>query len=708
MEDLSLLLTVWTTACAALLGADAPRQPVVINSFESTADLSVLVPGNARIQPVTQHVTHGRQSLEVQFQPAEWPQVRMMAPAPWNWKDSGGLVLDITNPGRSPVRFGVRVDDAPMPTDPKRWWQGQGWIAPGARASFVLPFNPDPMSRGMRGLPVTAGLQLLSVGGSPTVDLSRITAFQVFLHQPAEPTTLILDHVRVQDWAGPLEGIVDAFGQYARATWPGKLADASELAARRQAEAADLAANPAPDGLDRFGGCLAGPALKATGFFRVERVDGRWWLVTPEGHVFFSLGMDCVSHYEGTITTGREELFTWLPGEGDPLARHAGTVTAVIRGPVRQGRTFNFFAANLERKYGPDWLAAWHDVTLRRLPSWGFNTIANWSDHGLYGNGRVPYVATVHVGGDHARVSSGVDYWGRMHDPFDPRFAGHAEAAVREIAAKVGDDPWCVGYFVDNELSWGGFGDQAGRTGLALGALAEPADTSPAKRAMLEQLRTKYGRIEDLNAAWRTSLTGWDALRPAWKPDGPPAEAMQADLRDFVRALARRYFETVRDALRRFAPNHLYLGCRFAWRTEEAVEAAAGLCDVVSFNIYEEKPDPVRWGFVRDMDRPCIIGEFHFGALDRGMFHAGLVAAPDQAGRAAMYADYVRSILDHPSFVGCHWFQYVDQPLTGRVYDGENYNIGFLDVTDTPYPEMVRAARQVRAEVCSRRLAAGK
>ncbi len=700
-----VLLTACAAVVTALLGAEAPRGPVVINSFESTADLSMLVPANARLQGVTQHVTHGRQSLEVEFRPAEWPLVRMLAPSPWNWKSAGGLALDIANPGPGPVQFGVRIDEIPQPTDPRHWWQGLGWVAAGERATFVLPFNPDPMSRGMRGLPVTAGLKLLSVGGSPTVDLSRIAAFQVFLHQPARPITLFIDHVRVMDWAGPLEGIVDAFGQYARGTWPGKVLDVSELAARRQAEEADLTANPPPAGLDRFGGCLAGPALRATGFFRTERVDGRWWLVTPEGHVFFSLGMDCVTFYEATITTGREEMFTWLPGEDDPLARHIGTVTSVIRGPVREGRTFRFYAANLERKYGPDWQTAWVDMVLRRLPSWGFNTIGNWSDPRLYRNGRVPYVATAQVGGDHATVSSGVDFWGRMHDPFDPRFAGHADAAVSAVAEKVGDDPWCVGFFVDNELSWGGFGDQTGRTGLALGALAEAADASPAKRALLEQLRAKYGRIEELNAAWGTSLAGWEGLEPAWRPQAPQPEAMQADLREFVRLLARKYFTAVRDAMRRFAPNHLYLGCRFAWRTEEAVEAAAELCDVVSFNIYEARPDPGRWGFVETLDKPCIIGEFHFGALDRGMFHAGLVAAADQAGRAAMYADYVRSLLDHPSFVGCHWFQYVDQPLTGRVYDGENYNIGFVDVTDTPYPDLVRAARQVRGEACARRLA---
>jgi agarase len=60
-------------------------------------------------------------------------------------------------------------------------------------------------------------------------------------------------------------------------------------------------------------------------------------------------------------------------------------------------------------------------------------------------------------------------------------------------------------------------------------------------------------------------------------------------------------------------------------------------------------------------------------------------------------------VADNPAFVGAHWFQYVDEPLTGRPYDGENYNIGFVTVTDTPYPEMVQAARQVLSEVYKQR-----
>ena len=41
-------------------------------------------------------------------------------------------------------------------------------------------------------------------------------------------------------------------------------------------------------------------------------------------------------------------------------------------------------------------------------------------------------------------------------------------------------------------------------------------------------------------------------------------------------------------------------------------------------------------------------------------------------------------------FLGVHWFQWQDQPVLGRM-DGENYNIGLVDVTNRPYPELVQA-----------------
>jgi hypothetical protein len=148
----------------------------------------------------------------------------------------------------------------------------------------------------------------------------------------------------------------------------------------------------------------------------------------------------------------------------------------------------------------------------------------------------------------------------------------------------------------------------------------------------------------------------------------------------------------VRDAIKAVSPHQLYLGCRFAWVNDLAVKAAAKYCDVISFNLYQRSVADFR---CPSGDKPLIIGEFHFGALDRGMFHTGLVPTENQAARADAYKNYVLGALKHPQIVGTHWFQWKDEPLSGRVYDEENYQIGFLDVADTPYRETIEASREI-------------
>jgi len=47
--------------------------------------------------------------------------------------------------------------------------------------------------------------------------------------------------------------------------------------------------------------------------------------------------------------------------------------------------------------------------------------------------------------------------------------------------------------------------------------------------------------------------------------------------------------------------------------------------------------------------------------------------------------------LARPELIGIHYFQWLDQPIFGR-FDGENYNIGFMDICNRPYKELVEAA----------------
>jgi len=87
-----------------------------------------------------------------------------------------------------------------------------------------------------------------------------------------------------------------------------------------------------------------------------------------------------------------------------------------------------------------------------------------------------------------------------------------------------------------------------------------------------------------------------------------------------------------------------------------------------------------------------LLGEFHFGTPGRGL-GAGLVQVRDQHERGVAYRYYVEQAAACPSMVGAHWFQWLDQPVTGRM-DGENQNIGLIDGTDRPHWEFVAGVQE--------------
>ena len=112
----------------------------------------------------------------------------------------------------------------------------------------------------------------------------------------------------------------------------------------------------------------------------------------------------------------------------------------------------------------------------------------------------------------------------------------------------------------------------------------------------------------------------------------------------------------------------------------------------MSYNIYSESL--AKWRLPQNLDAPVMIGEFHFGATDRGPFGTGVRQAKDQADRAAKMKAYVESALGNPQMVGVHWHQFSDQATSGR-FDGEYLQVGWTDICDRPYDEMVGALRSI-------------
>ena len=48
----------------------------------------------------------------------------------------------------------------------------------------------------------------------------------------------------------------------------------------------------------------------------------------------------------------RHDMFNWLPEYTDPQADHYSFRRSSIMGPLDGGETYNFYRANLERRYG--------------------------------------------------------------------------------------------------------------------------------------------------------------------------------------------------------------------------------------------------------------------------------------------------------------------------------------------------------------------
>jgi Beta-galactosidase len=625
-----------------------------------------------------------------------WPGITLPATGGhWDLSAYAAVVLNVKNAGTNAVTVYCRVDN-PGADGTKNCLTESLALDPGQADSLRVTLWREAGSTlggklfGMRGYPAVAG-------ESGALDVKNITQLLVFVNQPTEDHCFEVANIRAAgehtppvSWvtnANPFFPFIDTFGQYMHNDWPGKIHSLTELRQRRATEVAELAADPGPPGWDKYGGAANGPQLKAAGFFRTEKVDGTWWLVDPEGHLFWSHGIDCVRMLDATPIEERAAWFEEFPGDQADYREFRATGYA-LKGHYagRTMKSFSFAAANLKRKYGDDWKQTYAETVHQRLRSWGLNTIANWSDSGIYLMRRTPY--TDNLGSHGAKMIEGSEgYWGQFPDVFDPGFAAAVRRGMETKTNSSANDPWCIGYFSDNEMSWGD------ETSLALGAL-KSTRAQAAKREFVSDLKTKYGDIANLNATWGTSHTSWDALLDSH--EFPDKSKARNDLIAFYVKTAETYFRTVRDAIKAVAPHQLYLGCRFASVNDQAAKAAGKYCDVVSYNLYHRSIAGFKYP---GGDRPLIVGEFHFGALDRGLFHTGLVAVENQQARAQAYQDYVLGALHHPQVVGTHWFQWQDEPTTGRVYDEENYQIGFLDVADTPYRETIAASRDVGRRV---------
>jgi agarase len=146
----------------------------------------------------------------------------------------------------------------------------------------------------------------------------------------------------------------------------------------------------------------------APGHYRTAVRDGAWWFVGPDGRQILSFGVNCVQ-------VGPEAA-NYDPGKPQyaPLLVHANR-------------------------------DAWAKAALDRLCEWGFNTVGGWSDDAVIAQRRLPYTSVIHLGN-----RLGAPWFDVFAEDYEAKF----DALVAEFVVPHRDDPYLLGWFIDNELGW--------------------------------------------------------------------------------------------------------------------------------------------------------------------------------------------------------------------------------------------------------------
>jgi len=603
-----------------------------------------------------------------------------------NFDDKGDLTVTVRleNPNAEPEKgIGVLVSRVNVPS---------GGLKELTISIPSMPPYPEVEAKlfGMRYTPYKLSPLVSSLDST-----GKITKIVIFINKSKQDWKWGIKRVVAK--AGPVEEMpvwmslppemffpfIDVYGQFIHKNWPGKTKSDEGLKKALQSELSDIEEYPGPDDRDQYGGWKKGPKQKVTGHFYVKNISGKWWMVDPDGYLYWSHGVVRVTPSSAvTPLDNREFYFTNLPENGSPYAEFYTTHDELLYPYyVARGikKTYDFSAANIMRKYGENWRDKYAEMAQKRLKSWGLNTIANSSDKAICLMDKTPYTDRFEL--KSPDIEGSHNAWWKFKDPFHPEFRASFRRQLLERKKEL-DDPWCFGFFVDNEISWGG------PTALAEWTLQSPAQ-QPAKIEMVKHLKMKYGTIEALNKTWKSGYANWKAILESQEK---PASGSSVDCMAFTAVITEAYFKNVRDEFKKAAPYKLYMGCRFAGSNETALRIGAKYCDVISYNIYRHSLSS--FSLPAGINKPVMIGEFHFGALDRGLFHPGLVETANQVERGEAYAIYVTSALHHPNIIGTHWHQFSDQATSGR-FDGEDFQVGFTDVCDNPYPETIAKIREV-------------
>lgn len=386
----------------------------------------------------------------------------------------------------------------------------------------------------------------------------------------------------------------------------------------------------------RFGGIEPANLGLASGFFKTARIDGRCWLIDPEGRRYIHQGVASVR----TIPTKGAE--------------------AAVRSQF--GGTEDWAKATVEllKNHGFNSLGGWSDDATLRPAASGLAYVKLWNFMSAYGKKR---------GGTYQKPGH-TGYPGECSFIFDPGFPAFCDEFAEKLA-ETRDDPWLLGHFTDNELPW---------NSKMLDLYLKLPAADPGRLAAEAWLKKRRAGKEITAAP--TSQERDDFIEYA-------AETYFSAVSSSIRKhdpnhliLGARFHSPA------FKLKGLY---RAAGRHVDVVS-------VNYYHAWTPDQELMR-SWAADAGKPFLITEWYAKGVDSGLGNTGGAGwlVKTQRDRGLFYQNFTLGLLESGHCVGWHWFRYSDNDPDDRKTDPSNRdsNKGIVTNRYLPYQPLLDSMKEL-------------
>lgn len=433
----------------------------------------------------------------------------------------------------------------------------------------------------------------------------------------------------------------------------------------------------------------AATAVSAQPFVQTTKdSNGVWWF-THNSNKFFLMGINHVNQ----------------GGQDDGVGNREAPQCKAATGSALCGDTLNFcpvlgfapYFNTTTAKYGSP--EAWATASVARIKGWGMNSIGGWSAkvaEEAAGNQSLYYAHLLDIG------TTWLNHDGFDHDVFSEAFVAQAKQIVADAVVPRREDPWLVGWQLDNEPNW---------DALGLHPYLELGPGAAGTQAAIAMLRSEYGTVTELSRAWGVIVSSWDDVPNAANSSAINATAFGEDSDRFLALAATQYFNITTTLIRQADPNHLILGVRNSNIPTPIILPTGRFVDVIDQHCYADDAPLEKLELLHNLTgRPVYVSEFSFTAIDSNLPNTRGARADHplttQSDRGAGFLRYTDELAAVPYALGWHWWQYNDECSTGRWPDGEDSNYGAVSLADDEYTQLtdsfkIGTARQEAAHAVS-------